>query len=85
VDRTLNLMCRPEWGLKAISLCVCLLAASAVCSAKPDAAYRDAMAEGRKLERLGDHTGAIRAFERAVAVRPDDAAALSELGWQCPR
>jgi len=42
---------------------------------------RAAIADGRKAERGGDHAAATAAFERAAALRPGDAAVLSELGW----
>ncbi len=44
--------------------------------------FRAAMADGRKLGRAGDHAGAVAAFDRALAVQPDDPGALSELGWE---
>ncbi len=57
-----------------------LVAAAAMVIAAPDA-YRSAMSEGRRLEGKGDHAGAIEAFTKALAAHPDDAEALSELGW----
>jgi hypothetical protein len=57
-----------------------LAAAAVMVIAAPDA-YRTAMSEGRRLEGKGDHAGAIEAFTKALAAHPDDAEALSELGW----
>jgi hypothetical protein len=37
--------------------------------------------EGRKLSQAKDWAGAIKAFDRALAVAPDDVRVLSELGW----
>jgi hypothetical protein len=37
--------------------------------------------EGRKLSRAKNWTAAMAAFERVLAVTPDDVPALSELGW----
>ena len=37
--------------------------------------------EGRRLSRAKDWAGAIKAFERVLAVSPDDVHALSEIGW----
>ncbi len=45
------------------------------------ARYRAALAEGRELHRKNDYRGAIAAFEKALAVDPDDPRALAELGW----
>lgn len=45
------------------------------------ARYRAALADGRALHRKGDYPAAIAAFERALAVDPDDPRALAELGW----
>lgn len=57
-----------------------LAAAAVMVIAAPDA-YHSAMSEGRRLEGKGDHAGAIEAFTKALAAHPDDAEALSELGW----
>jgi hypothetical protein len=45
------------------------------------AQYRAALKLGRTLEKKGDHAAAIAAFQKALAVVPGDARALSELGW----
>lgn len=37
--------------------------------------------EGRRLSRAKDWAGAIKAFDRALAIAPDDARVLSEVGW----
>ena len=42
---------------------------------------RALLAEGRRLERAGDHAGAIERYERALAIAPGDATLLGELGW----
>jgi hypothetical protein len=43
--------------------------------------YRAALRRGRALAKQGDHAAAIAAFDEALAAVPDDARALSELGW----
>src|SRR5205807_4352238 len=43
--------------------------------------FKAALAEGRKADRAGDHAAATAAFARAAALKPGDAAVLSELGW----
>src|SRR5688572_19989827 len=40
-----------------------------------------ALEEGRKNARAKDFDGAISAFKRALALTPDDARVLAELGW----
>ena len=45
------------------------------------ARFRAAMNEGRTLHRKSDYKGAMAAFEKALALDPDDPRALSELGW----
>jgi tetratricopeptide (TPR) repeat protein len=47
--------------------------------------YREALRRGRGLDRQGDLAGAIQAFRDALGAIPDDAAALSELGWAAYR
>jgi tetratricopeptide (TPR) repeat protein len=68
----------------------CLLFAFLICEtnftfAKPSdesfAKYRRALRSGRKLESKGDLAGAAAAFTEALAARPDDGVATSELGW----
>jgi tetratricopeptide (TPR) repeat protein len=44
-------------------------------------AYRRALRRGRELAQQGDAPGAVAAFQEALAARPDDARALSELSW----
>jgi hypothetical protein len=44
-------------------------------------AYAVALQRGRKLAAAGDYPAAIAALQRALAAVPDDARALSELGW----
>jgi tetratricopeptide (TPR) repeat protein len=41
--------------------------------------YRAALKQGQALEAKGDHTGAIAAFNRALAVFPDDPTVLDEM------
>jgi hypothetical protein len=52
---------------------------------KPSAAetknYNSALEEGRKLHVEKDYQGAIKAFEKALAAKPNDPQALSELGY----
>jgi hypothetical protein len=43
--------------------------------------YKAALSRGRQLEKGKDYPGAVRAFQAALAVIPDDPWALSELGW----
>ncbi len=43
--------------------------------------YRQGLSEGRKLHKAKDYAGAVKAFEKALAVNPDDPRALSELGY----
>jgi hypothetical protein len=43
--------------------------------------YRDALAEGRTKAKTKDLEGAIAAFSRAVAIRPDDPLALGERAY----
>ena len=44
-------------------------------------AYVKALEEARALHRKKDFKGAIKGFQRALDIIPDDARALSELGW----
>lgn len=49
---------------------------------RSEAARRRALlAEGRTLERAGDHDAAIDRYERALDIAPGDATLLGELGW----
>jgi tetratricopeptide (TPR) repeat protein len=50
-------------------------------SAAVEKKYKAALSRGRKLEAGKDYPGAIRAFQAALALIPDDPWALSELGW----
>ncbi len=45
------------------------------------AVYRKALADGRKREQAGDHAGAMTSFRAALDANPNDATALTELGW----
>ena len=47
----------------------------------PAESYDQALARGQKLARDKKYPDAMRAFEAALAARPDDARALSELSW----
>lgn len=40
-----------------------------------------ALEEGRRKSRAKDYAGALAAFERALAITPEDARVLSEVGW----
>jgi hypothetical protein len=62
----------------AFIVALVMIGSPAWCGGDP---YTDAMADGARLEKKHDYKGAVQAFERAVAARPDDAGALSELGW----
>jgi hypothetical protein len=44
-------------------------------------AYNDALKRGRAASKKKDWAGAIKAFEECLTLAPDDAMALSELGW----
>ncbi len=50
-------------------------------SAEEQDRVRSAVAEGRRLHGAEDYAGAIESFEQALALLPDDARTLSELGW----
>jgi tetratricopeptide (TPR) repeat protein len=41
--------------------------------------FARALDKGRKLEATGDHQGALKAYDEALAVRPDDPTVLSEV------
>jgi tetratricopeptide (TPR) repeat protein len=45
----------------------------------PGRIYARELQRGRNLEAKGDHAGALQAYDRALAARPDDAAVLSEV------
>jgi Tfp pilus assembly protein PilF len=44
-------------------------------------AYVKTLEEARALHRKKDFKGAVKAFQKALELMPDDARALSELGW----
>lgn len=50
-------------------------------SAKDRAAVVHDLAEGRRLSRAKDWPGAIKMFEHALTIAPDDVHVLAELGW----
>jgi tetratricopeptide (TPR) repeat protein len=43
--------------------------------------YEAIMDEGAKAAKKGDHAGAVAAFDRALAIKPNDQAALTDQGW----
>ena len=53
----------------------------AALSADQRRGYREALKEGRELHLAKDYAGAVAAFDRALAIREDDARALGEKGW----
>src|SRR5689334_17381236 len=55
--------------------------AGATLTAEQRAVVLRELKEGRRLSRAKDWPGAIKAFERALAVSPDDARVLADLGW----
>jgi tetratricopeptide (TPR) repeat protein len=55
-----------------------LLLGASLAHAAPSA--KDAIARGRALAKKSDYSAAIRAFQEALGVDPDDPTALSELG-----
>lgn len=50
-------------------------------SATDRAAYWKALDEGRKKSKAKEWKAALEAFDRALAVAPDDARVLAEVGW----
>ena len=50
-------------------------------SAADQKKYKELLKKGRALEAKKKHAEAVAAFEECVKVSPDDAVALSELGW----
>jgi hypothetical protein len=44
-------------------------------------AYLKALEAARTLHRKKDYAGAVKGFQKALEIMPDDARALSELGW----
>jgi tetratricopeptide (TPR) repeat protein len=63
-----------------LSVFAVVWAAAQAVAAPPPAKLKEAIARGRALVKKGDYTQAVKAFEEAVAVAPDDPTALSELG-----
>jgi tetratricopeptide (TPR) repeat protein len=53
----------------------------AALTAEERARYQKFLNEGRSLHEKKDYAGAVKAFEQALAIAPDDPRALSELGW----
>lgn len=43
--------------------------------------FEKSLSEGRALHEKKDYAGALKAFQAALAIAPDDPRALSELGW----
>jgi hypothetical protein len=43
--------------------------------------YRAAMSEAKKLARKGNHAAALAAYDRVLAIAPEDPAALTDQGW----
>jgi tetratricopeptide (TPR) repeat protein len=68
-----------------------LLSLPALVRAAPDAGggpagaalkrYEAIMDEAAKAAKKGDHAGALTAYDRALAIRPNDQAALTDQGW----
>jgi hypothetical protein len=54
---------------------------AAALSASDRTTVLKALEEGRKKSRAKDFAGALSAFDRALALAPDDARVLSEVGW----
>lgn len=50
-------------------------------SAADQKKYKAALDKGRKLEAKKQYADAIKAFQDCLAVSPDDATALTEMGW----
>lgn len=59
---------------------IACLAFAAAAAPPPPAAYSTALKKGRARARTGDAAGAVVSFRAALAAKPDDAVALSELG-----
>src|SRR5262249_27282012 len=47
--------------------------------ARADDSYARALHKGRKLEAKGDHAGALKAYDEALAAQPNDPVVLSEV------
>ena len=54
---------------------------AAALSASDRTTVLKALEEGRRKSRVKDFFGALSAFDRALALAPDDARVLSEVGW----
>jgi tetratricopeptide (TPR) repeat protein len=69
----------------AVAVAVVVVGSSVATLAAPSddafARYRKALRAGRKAENKGDLAGAAAAFNEALAARPNDGAAQTELGW----
>jgi tetratricopeptide (TPR) repeat protein len=51
-------------------------------AAAPAPSYKAALRQGWDLAHAGDHAAAVVAFQAALAQRPDDPRALTELSWE---
>src|SRR5438045_2794483 len=60
-----------------VSLCFCAVARAQA----PAPSYDASLKEGRAQLKAGQADQAVHAFQAAVAAKPNDAVALSELGW----
>ncbi len=73
-----------SWGLGVCLVFVSIVVANAGAKKAADESltkYRRALRSGRKLEGKGDWAGAAAAFAQALAAKPNDGVAQSELGW----
>jgi tetratricopeptide (TPR) repeat protein len=46
------------------------------------AVFKAAIADAHKADKKGDHAACAAAYQRALALQPDDGRLLSDLGWQ---
>jgi len=68
--------------LSVLSLPVLVRAAPVAAPTDADVKrYQAIMDEGAKAAKKGDHAGAVAAFDRALAIKPNDQAALTDQGW----
>lgn len=73
----------PHRRLLAAFLIPLALAVASAGPSKPDRTkLKAAIADAHKAEKKGDHAAAAAAYERAVALQPENGRLLSELGWQ---